>query len=143
MKLLSLLMMTFFMFNHPMSMLLSIIMSTIIISFLISKYIKMAWISLILILLVLGGMLILFLYIISLIPNKKMNANKKLLAMFLVFLITFKTNWFFNTSFFSMNSIFFLSSMNFMLFMMMYLLISLMIVMKIMKSSNSPLKLNN
>nr|UNO53725.1 NADH dehydrogenase subunit 6 [Ixodes ovatus] len=143
MKLLSLFMMTFFMFNHPMSMLLSIIMATIIISFLISKYIKMAWISLILILLVLGGMLILFLYIISLIPNKKMNANKKLLAMFLVFLITFKTNWFFNTSFFPMNSIFFLSSMNFMLFMMMYLLISLMIVMKIMKSSNSPLKLNN
>nr|YP_010324856.1 NADH dehydrogenase subunit 6 [Ixodes ovatus]UNO53699.1 NADH dehydrogenase subunit 6 [Ixodes ovatus] len=143
MKLLSLLMMTFFMFNHPMSMLLSIIMSTIIISFLISKYIKMTWVSLILILLVLGGMLILFLYVISLIPNKKMNMNKKLFILFLVFFVPFKTNWFFNISFYPINSIFFLTSMNFMLFMMVYLLISLMIVMKIMKSSNSPLKLNN
>nr|UZN43722.1 NADH dehydrogenase subunit 6 [Ixodes ovatus]UZN43735.1 NADH dehydrogenase subunit 6 [Ixodes ovatus]UZN43748.1 NADH dehydrogenase subunit 6 [Ixodes ovatus] len=142
-KLMSLFIMSFFMFNHPMSMLLSIIMTTIFMSFLILKFLKITWMSLILILLVLGGMLVLFLYIISLIPNKKMFINKKWAIFFLIFLTTFKMNWPINSSTYFINSIFYPSSMGFMIFMMIYLLISLMIVMKIMISSNSPLKLNN
>nr|UNS18837.1 NADH dehydrogenase subunit 6 [Ixodes ovatus] len=142
-KLMSLFIMSFFMFNHPMSMLLSIIMTTIFMSFLILKFMKITWMSLILILLVLGGMLVLFLYIISLIPNKKMFINKKWIILFLIFFTTFKMNWPTNSSTYFINSIFYPSSMSFMIFMMIYLLISLMIVMKIMNSSNSPLKLNN
>nr|BDP28859.1 NADH dehydrogenase subunit 6 [Ixodes angustus] len=136
-------MMTFFMFNHPMLMLFSIIMITIIMAFKTMMYMKMMWISLILILLVLGGMLILFLYIISLIPNKKIFMNKKLILLLITMFISMKNFSINESPFIMINSLFSHSSMNLIIFMMIYLLISLMIVMKIMTSSNSPLKLYN
>nr|YP_010937304.1 NADH dehydrogenase subunit 6 [Ixodes kohlsi]WKW95300.1 NADH dehydrogenase subunit 6 [Ixodes kohlsi]WKW95313.1 NADH dehydrogenase subunit 6 [Ixodes kohlsi] len=143
MNFLTLFSVTFFMFNHPMFMLMSIIVVTLLLSFSIMKYMKMMWISLILILLVLGGMLILFLYMISLIPNKKLNINKKNIFFIILIFLSLKMNFKMDLTFLFMNSLFFQSSMNMIIFMMTYLLITLMVIMKIMISSNSPLKLNN
>lgn len=47
------------------------------------------WIPLILILLILGGIFILFLYIIRLIPNKKLTFNKKIIILIIFLLISF------------------------------------------------------
>nr|YP_010535438.1 NADH dehydrogenase subunit 6 [Ixodes pacificus]UYB78090.1 NADH dehydrogenase subunit 6 [Ixodes pacificus]UYB78103.1 NADH dehydrogenase subunit 6 [Ixodes pacificus]WKW95287.1 NADH dehydrogenase subunit 6 [Ixodes pacificus] len=139
MKLMTFLTMIFFIFNHPMYMLMSIIFITLMMSIMIYKSIKMMWIPLILILLILGGMLILFLYIISLIPNKKLSVNKKI-SMFMIFmLLSFPSFKKLEISFLFMNSNFFPSSMNMMMFMMIYLIMTLIVVMKIMTTSYAPL----
>nr|YP_010937265.1 NADH dehydrogenase subunit 6 [Ixodes loricatus]WKW95222.1 NADH dehydrogenase subunit 6 [Ixodes loricatus] len=133
----------FFMFNHPMFMLIVIIMTTLVMSVMIFNLTKISWISLILILLVLGGMLILFLYMISLIPNKKMTLNKKFIFLLLASMISFQYIPYSEVYFPLAKSLFFYSSMNFIMFMMIYLLITLMIVMNIMSSSKAPMKLFN
>nr|UXX50325.1 NADH dehydrogenase subunit 6 [Ixodes pavlovskyi]BCL01339.1 NADH dehydrogenase subunit 6 [Ixodes pavlovskyi] len=139
MKFMTFLTMIFFIFNHPMYMLMSIIFITLSMSILIYKSMKMMWIPLILILLILGGMLILFLYIISLIPNKKLYFNKKIIMILTFLLMSFPSFKMSEVSFFFMNSNFFPSSMNMMTFMMVYLIMTLIVVMKIMISSNAPL----
>nr|AGW06760.1 NADH dehydrogenase subunit 6 [Ixodes ricinus]AGW06773.1 NADH dehydrogenase subunit 6 [Ixodes ricinus]AGW06786.1 NADH dehydrogenase subunit 6 [Ixodes ricinus]AGW06890.1 NADH dehydrogenase subunit 6 [Ixodes ricinus]AGW06955.1 NADH dehydrogenase subunit 6 [Ixodes ricinus] len=139
MKLMTFFTMIFFIFNHPMYMLMSIIFITLMMSILIYKSMKMMWISLILILLILGGMLILFLYIISLIPNKKLSLNKKIMMLMIFLLMSFPPFKMLETSFLLMNYNFFTSSMNMMLFMMIYLICTLIVVMNIMTSSNAPL----
>nr|BCW91768.1 NADH dehydrogenase subunit 6 [Ixodes pavlovskyi] len=139
MKFMTFLTMIFFIFNHPMYMLMSIIFITLSMSILIYKSMKMMWIPLILILLILGGMLILFLYIISLIPNKKLYFNKKIIMILTFLLMAFPSFKMSEVSFFFMNSNFFPSSMNMMTFMMVYLIMTLIVVMKIMISSNAPL----
>lgn len=78
---LNILIISFFLFNHPITILILIISTTIIISILRIKFLKIIWLSLILILLILGGILILFLYLISLIPNKKIIFKKKILLL--------------------------------------------------------------
>nr|YP_010535464.1 NADH dehydrogenase subunit 6 [Ixodes scapularis]UER94084.1 NADH dehydrogenase subunit 6 [Ixodes scapularis]UYB78142.1 NADH dehydrogenase subunit 6 [Ixodes scapularis]UYB78155.1 NADH dehydrogenase subunit 6 [Ixodes scapularis] len=139
MKFMTLMTTIFFIFNHPMYMLMSIIMVTLSMSILIYKSMKMMWIPLILILLILGGMFILFLYIISLIPNKKLTFNKKIMMLMIFLLISFPLFKMSEISFLFMNSNFFHSSMNMMMFMMIYLIITLIVVMKLMTSSNAPL----
>nr|YP_009020707.1 NADH dehydrogenase subunit 6 [Ixodes pavlovskyi]AHM02282.1 NADH dehydrogenase subunit 6 [Ixodes pavlovskyi] len=139
MKFMTFLTMIFFIFNHPMYMLMSIIFITLSMSILIYKSMKMMWIPLILILLILGGMLILFLYIMNLIPNKKLYFNKKIIMILTFLLMSFPSFKMSEVSFLSMNSNFFSSSMNMMTFMMIYLIMTLIVAMKIMISSNAPL----
>nr|WFP43315.1 NADH dehydrogenase subunit 6 [Sanaa intermedia] len=57
-------------FKHPLSMTLTIICQTLIMALLMSLTTKTFWMSYILFLVFLGGMLILFLYITSLTPNE-------------------------------------------------------------------------
>nr|YP_010937291.1 NADH dehydrogenase subunit 6 [Ixodes ornithorhynchi]WKW95248.1 NADH dehydrogenase subunit 6 [Ixodes ornithorhynchi]WKW95261.1 NADH dehydrogenase subunit 6 [Ixodes ornithorhynchi] len=134
--------MSFFLFNHPMIMLLSLIATTIFISALIMKYTKFMWISLILILLILGGMLILFLYMISLIPNKKMILKKKnifLLGMSLMLNFFMSMNFSMHST--NMYSLFSFPTMSWLIMVIMYLLLTLMVVMMIIISSKAPMKL--
>nr|AZH07867.1 NADH dehydrogenase subunit 6 [Lepinotus reticulatus] len=68
--------------SHPLSMSIILITSTLMISILTSTLIKQFWFSYILILIFIGGMLILFIYMVSLIPNKKFKFNYNMLWPF-------------------------------------------------------------
>uniref|UniRef100_UPI0030FEF04E NADH dehydrogenase subunit 6 n=1 Tax=Amblyomma nitidum TaxID=1325864 RepID=UPI0030FEF04E len=126
--------------NHPMTMLLSVILLTLFISMVFYFNSCNAFFSLIMILLILGGMLIIFMYMVSLCPNKKMNFNIKTCLMILFItplsfpLISLK---FFNEE---LIKIFFFPQIMMMLLMMIYLIITLMVVMKMLNWISSPLK---
>nr|YP_054515.1 NADH dehydrogenase subunit 6 [Ixodes uriae]BAD27251.1 NADH dehydrogenase subunit 6 [Ixodes uriae] len=138
----NMLIMSFFLFNHPMMMLLIIITTTISISILTFQFLKFMWMTLILILLILGGMLILFLYLISLIPNKKMIFYKKLyflLGISLIITLNFHNQIILPSH--SMKILFMSPSISWLMLMMIYLLLTLMVVMTIIISSNAPMKL--
>nr|WFP43302.1 NADH dehydrogenase subunit 6 [Chloracris brunneri] len=62
--------------NHPMSMTIIIIMQTLILSIHMSLITKTFWMSYILFLVFLGGMLVLFLYITSLASNEIFSTNQ-------------------------------------------------------------------
>nr|YP_010324869.1 NADH dehydrogenase subunit 6 [Ixodes nuttallianus]UNO53790.1 NADH dehydrogenase subunit 6 [Ixodes nuttallianus] len=139
MKFMTFFSLTFFLLSHPMYMLMTIIMVTLLSAILIYKSMKILWIPFIFTLLILGGMFILFLYMISLIPNKKLFLNKKMIIVFILFFVNFSP---FNSqemSFLLMNLSYSPSSMNMIVLMMTYLIMTLMVVMKIMTSSNAPL----
>lgn len=97
------------------------------------------WIPLILILLILGGIFILFLYIIRLIPNKKLTFNKKIIILIIFLLISFPLFKISEISFLFINSNFFHSSINIIIFIIIYLIITLIVVIKLITSSNAPL----
>nr|YP_001936616.1 NADH dehydrogenase subunit 6 [Eremobates cf. palpisetulosus SEM-2008]ACA49844.1 NADH dehydrogenase subunit 6 [Eremobates cf. palpisetulosus SEM-2008] len=77
----------FIMLTHPMSMILVIIPTTVIYAMMISKLMNTSWFSLILILILIGAMLILFLYMASLSPNELFNLPKYLPMILLLMLI--------------------------------------------------------
>lgn len=139
---LNILIISFFLFNHPMTILILIISTTIIISILRIKFLKIIWLSLILILLILGGILILFLYLISLIPNKKIIFKKKILLL-LAFglIINFNTSNQVNLSINTIINLFFPPSIRWLLFIIIYLLLTLIVVIIIIESSKAPIKL--
>lgn len=139
---LNILIISFFLFNHPITILILIISTTIIISILRIKFLKMIWLSLILILLILGGILILFLYLISLIPNKKIIFKKKILLL-LAFglIINFNTSNQVNLSINTIINLFFPPSIRWLLFIIIYLLLTLIVVIIIIESSKAPIKL--
>lgn len=139
---LNILIISFFLFNHPITILILIISTTIIISILRIKFLKIIWLSLILILLILGGILILFLYLISLIPNKKIIFKKKILLL-LAFglIINFNTSNQVNLSINTIINLFFPPSIRWLLFIIIYLLLTLIVVIIIIESSKAPIKL--
>nr|YP_010287131.1 NADH dehydrogenase subunit 6 [Ixodes granulatus]UKT61197.1 NADH dehydrogenase subunit 6 [Ixodes granulatus] len=139
MKIITFFSLVFFSISHPMYMLMTIIFTTLLMAIMIYKSMKTFWIPLILILLILGGMLILFLYMISLIPNMKLFLNKKMLLFFFFIYMNFYSLKIAEMTFPLMNLNYFLSSMNMIIMMMLYLIITLTVVMKIMTSSNAPL----
>nr|YP_009730016.1 NADH dehydrogenase subunit 6 [Tagasta indica]YP_010892337.1 NADH dehydrogenase subunit 6 [Tagasta tonkinensis]QHX99921.1 NADH dehydrogenase subunit 6 [Tagasta indica]WJO90070.1 NADH dehydrogenase subunit 6 [Tagasta tonkinensis] len=65
----------FMKFNHPMSMLLTIIIQTIFISIIMGNLMESFWLSYILFLTFLGGMMVLFVYITSIASNELFNLN--------------------------------------------------------------------
>nr|YP_011010443.1 NADH dehydrogenase subunit 6 [Halovelia malaya]WPW47058.1 NADH dehydrogenase subunit 6 [Halovelia malaya] len=77
---------TIIMTNHPLSMGFMIIVQTTILSMIINLMMKYTWYSYILILTMLGGMLILFMYMASIASNEMMKWSTK---MFLIMIITF------------------------------------------------------
>nr|UNO53777.1 NADH dehydrogenase subunit 6 [Ixodes granulatus] len=139
MKIITFFSLIFFSISHPMYMLMTIILTTLLMTIMIYKSMKTLWIPLILILLILGGMLILFLYMISLIPNMKLFMNKKMILFFFFIYMNFYSLKIAEMTFPLMNLNYFSSSMNMIIMMMLYLIITLMVVMKIMTSSNAPL----
>nr|YP_011017313.1 NADH dehydrogenase subunit 6 [Amblyomma argentinae]WQF68976.1 NADH dehydrogenase subunit 6 [Amblyomma argentinae] len=126
--------------NHPMLMLLSVIAMTLLISLMFYQNSCNSLLPLILILLVLGGMMIIFMYMVSLCPNKKMQFNKKIIFL-IIFLIFLKFSFIFvkieNQEFFKLYCYPF---MNLMIFMLIYLLICLLVVMKLLNWISSPMK---
>nr|QPT68423.1 NADH dehydrogenase subunit 6 [Phraortes sp. 1 NS-2020] len=81
--------MTFLMMKHPLSMGITIIIQTTIISMSTGMLYKSFWYSYILFLMYIGGMMVLFIYMTSLVPNKMfMMSMKKLLMMLFMMMIT-------------------------------------------------------
>nr|AZF98994.1 NADH dehydrogenase subunit 6 [Chinolyda flagellicornis] len=77
---------TFFMMvNHPLSMMMILIIYTINICMLMGVINKTFWFSYILFLIMLGGMMILFMYMTNLVPNEFLKINLKK-TLFLTFL---------------------------------------------------------
>uniref|UniRef100_UPI0030FEC222 NADH dehydrogenase subunit 6 n=1 Tax=Amblyomma calabyi TaxID=3065602 RepID=UPI0030FEC222 len=129
-------------FSHPMTMLISVIFITLFMSIFFYLNSCNSMFSLILILLILGGMLMIFLYMISLCPNLKIKLDKKMI--FIIFLIfSFKINFMYNNFMNQdLKKIFFFMFMNMIILMMMYLIITLLVVMKNLNWINSPMKMN-
>nr|YP_010561837.1 NADH dehydrogenase subunit 6 [Decolopoda australis]UYX57784.1 NADH dehydrogenase subunit 6 [Decolopoda australis] len=132
--------------NHPLSLVVMILLITININMIISLILTLSWNSYILIIIFLGGMLVLFIYIASISSNEKFN---KLNKMMLIPLMIFPTLIFIEIpSLFSINknfmesisSMYMTSMMHFTLFIMVYLIITLLISVKIANNKFGPIR---
>nr|QVV23883.1 NADH dehydrogenase subunit 6 [Hyalomma anatolicum] len=125
---------------HPIMMLMSLILFTLFLSIMFYNSFQFAFISLMMILLILGGMLIIFMYMISLCPNKKMNFNIKLMIIpFMLFFYMVNSN-FEKFEFTMIYKIYMMNYLNMMIMMMLFLIMSLMIISKNLKWINAPIK---
>nr|WIL79936.1 NADH dehydrogenase subunit 6 [Callimerus sp.] len=88
--------------SHPMSLGFILLMQTMITSFIVNFLNFNFWFSYILFLIMIGGMLILFIYMTSIASNEKFLFSNKLLLLFLVSLL-FTFMMFFIDSYFSYN----------------------------------------
>uniref|UniRef100_UPI0030FE8A47 NADH dehydrogenase subunit 6 n=1 Tax=Amblyomma papuanum TaxID=3065601 RepID=UPI0030FE8A47 len=132
------------MMNHPIFMLISVMMLTLLISMNFYYCTHLSFISMIMILLILGGMLIIFMYMISLCPNKKINFNKKLAVILSLAFLMMSINPImakFSTMF--MMKMYSMNFFNLITLMMIYLIITLIVVMKISNTKEGPLKSYN
>nr|YP_010989337.1 NADH dehydrogenase subunit 6 [Epicauta sibirica]WOV67159.1 NADH dehydrogenase subunit 6 [Epicauta sibirica] len=87
-----------FMFlSHPLSLGLTLIIQTSIISLMTGKMCFNFWFSYILFLIMIGGMLILFIYMTSIASNEKFSFNPKLTILIMI-MITLLTIWTFSYS---------------------------------------------
>nr|ACY00208.1 NADH dehydrogenase subunit 6 [Bacillus rossius] len=76
--------MTFLMMKHPMSMGMIIIMQTTMISMMTGMLYKSFWFSYILFLMFIGGMMVLFIYMTSLMPNMMFSLSSKSMTMIIL-----------------------------------------------------------
>nr|QRV62599.1 NADH dehydrogenase subunit 6 [Nebrioporus millingeni] len=164
--LMNLMMTIMFLFmNHPMSMGMTLMIQTIIISLISGFYSYSFWFSYILFLIMIGGMMVLFMYMTSLASNEKFKFSKKMIMMILFLLMIMmllnmsdmsiinfniknsnsmeimnKLMMFKNENMNSLNSMY--NNPNFMITIMLinYLLITLIAVVKITKSKMGPLR---
>uniref|UniRef100_C5HIN4 NADH-ubiquinone oxidoreductase chain 6 n=1 Tax=Aquarius paludum TaxID=95691 RepID=C5HIN4_AQUPA len=72
------------MMKHPLSMGFNLIIQTIIISLTMNMMMKYSWYSYILVLVMLGGMLVLFMYMASIASNEIMKFNFKMTIMMII-----------------------------------------------------------
>nr|YP_010550100.1 NADH dehydrogenase subunit 6 [Ornithodoros waterbergensis]AIZ58606.1 NADH dehydrogenase subunit 6 [Ornithodoros waterbergensis]AMX74169.1 NADH dehydrogenase subunit 6 [Ornithodoros waterbergensis]UYL27168.1 NADH dehydrogenase subunit 6 [Ornithodoros waterbergensis] len=144
MKLLMMISIWFISSNHPISMILILIFSTLLMNFYIYIQLKSTWFPLMVTLLILGGMLAIFLYITSLTPNKKFHMIKiPILLSTMVLMIKTKTNLFMN---FQQNQVFNMftnSPTTLIIIMMIYLLVTLIAIMMMIKAAMAPMKSSN
>nr|QDG01036.1 NADH dehydrogenase subunit 6 [Tenebrio molitor] len=139
---------TFLMMNHPLSMGFVLLMQTIMISLITGNMNQNMWFSYILFLIMVGGMLILFMYMTSIASNEKFKMNNKAIIMLITIPLTMLTLNFLmmntqmknnemtimnnNTSMIStMNKFFTFPSSMIMIFMIMYLFMALVVTVKI------------
>nr|ATI10819.1 NADH dehydrogenase subunit 6 [Megalophasma granulatum] len=157
MKMIMLLNMTmnslFIITKHPLSMGLTIIMQTIIISMTTSIMYKSSWFSFILFMMYVGGMMVLFIYVISLIPNMLFTLNLKNMSM--IIMIMMMSMMLIPQKYFTMNTDMNMMNNNIlnnmyampfnMLIIMMasYLLFTMITVFKIIENNKSPLRMMN
>nr|YP_010035832.1 NADH dehydrogenase subunit 6 [Brontispa longissima]QQQ89060.1 NADH dehydrogenase subunit 6 [Brontispa longissima]UAJ48108.1 NADH dehydrogenase subunit 6 [Brontispa longissima] len=146
------------MFNHPINMMLTIITQTILISLISSLMMKIQWFSYILFLVMIGGMLIIFMYMTNVASNEKFPKMKNLFflasipfALLSLLTLTDKFWMFTEINFkssnllelsFKKNSMYSpLSTM--MILIMVYLLITMIMVVKLTQTNMGPLRQNN
>nr|QRV62471.1 NADH dehydrogenase subunit 6 [Hydroporus dobrogeanus complex sp. IBE<ESP> AV49] len=158
--------MIFLFMNHPMSMGLILMIQTILIILITGLYSYSFWFSYILFLVMIGGMLILFMYMTSLASNEKFKISKNMIILMIIMIIMIFFTMFINDlmimEYIQKNSNMLSSLNNLMLFknenilslymlynnpnfminilMINYLLITLIAVVKITKSSSGPLR---
>nr|UYL27207.1 NADH dehydrogenase subunit 6 [Alectorobius amblus] len=127
--------------SHPIMMIFLMILITLSLNMYMYMYMKYTWFIFMITLLILGGLLVIFLYITSLTPNKKFNLNK--IFYFTIPLVFFmKINPNMQPNNFYMFSLFMPSSMLLLTLMLIYLMLTLISIMKMIKSSMAPLKIN-
>nr|YP_009485866.1 NADH dehydrogenase subunit 6 [Limbodessus palmulaoides]AVZ66438.1 NADH dehydrogenase subunit 6 [Limbodessus palmulaoides] len=78
--------MIFLFMNHPLSMGINLLIQTIIISIIMIMFSLSSWFSYILFLIMVGGMLILFMYMTSLASNEKFKFSTKIFTISLIFM---------------------------------------------------------
>nr|YP_010166592.1 NADH dehydrogenase subunit 6 [Hydrocolus stagnalis]QRV62683.1 NADH dehydrogenase subunit 6 [Hydrocolus stagnalis] len=74
----------FLFMNHPMSMGMILLIQTIIIALITGMYSYSFWFSYILFLIMIGGMLILFMYMTSLASNEKFDYSKNMIMLIMI-----------------------------------------------------------
>nr|QJF72857.1 NADH dehydrogenase subunit 6 [Nephus includens] len=148
--------------NHPLSMGFLILIQTIMICMLMGLMSVNFWYSYILILIMIGGLLILFIYMTSIASNEKFKFNYMiffstlmilfLMIMYLILIKNYKYNEFLTKNFinikfdenynffYSMSKYYNYPSNKLMMFSIIYLLISLIITVKICKVKSGPLR---
>nr|UXW93422.1 NADH dehydrogenase subunit 6 [Blasticotoma sp. 'tegularis'] len=157
--------------THPLSMGLILLMQSILISIIINMHTNTPWFSYILFLIMVGSMLILFLYIISISSNEKFTFSTKIslipisLMLISLMLMTKYMNQDFmmiskkmqpkeilqmmsyefnmNLNFMSLNKLYNTPTNLLIIMMMLYLLFTLIIIVKIIKIDASPLRKKN
>nr|YP_010882164.1 NADH dehydrogenase subunit 6 [Marmessoidea bispina]WID87078.1 NADH dehydrogenase subunit 6 [Marmessoidea bispina] len=146
--------MMFLIMKHPLSMGLTIILQTTIISMITGMTSKSFWFSYILFLMYIGGMMVLFIYMTSLIPNMMFNFKKNKMMMMLmlsmvIILLMNKNNIWANTDMMTTNyKMVMLMKMynkpiNVLLIMIAsYLLFTMITVFKITESNSGPLRMS-
>lgn len=129
--------------THPIIILMSVIILTLYMAIIFYHISQFSIISLIIILLILGGILIIFIYIVRLTPNNKILFNYKIIfvtAMILIFInieIQYKT-----LEHLILNKIYFHSFLNLIILIIIYLILSLTVVIKLTNSNIRPIKIS-
>nr|WEF74999.1 NADH dehydrogenase subunit 6 [Amblyomma mixtum] len=126
--------------SHPMMMLIAVILLTLFISMLFYMITENSLFPLITILMILGGMMIIFMYIISLCPNKKMNFNFKISVIMFIFLFLNLNSMFVKIINQNLMKIYFFSFINMVILLMLYLLVTLSVILKNLNWISSPMK---
>nr|YP_010022120.1 NADH dehydrogenase subunit 6 [Allonychiurus kimi]QOL12122.1 NADH dehydrogenase subunit 6 [Allonychiurus kimi] len=141
---------SFFFINHPIALVLIILLQTINLCMVIFMFTFFSWFSLILFLIFMGGLMVLFIYISSLASNEKFIINFKLLMIILLIstpLLFFLKQMNFQSLFLehmNFKSSIYLVYSNFLmkptLMVMMYLLITLIFSVNIIKLYEAPIR---
>nr|UFZ12758.1 NADH dehydrogenase subunit 6 [Sialis jiyuni] len=155
---------TFIQTNHPLAMGFCLLIQTILISLITGMIIQTFWFSYILFLIMLGGMLVLFIYMTTLASNEMFSFNNNLMIYILMILIIMmmtmidKNMWNINNSYIDMlntnNNYFIMNmensmelmklynkpTMNMTLILINYLLLTLIIIVKITNIFSGPLR---
>nr|APX40899.1 NADH dehydrogenase subunit 6 [Longitarsus niger] len=147
-------------FKHPLSCGLILLIQTILTAMKTGLMSLNFWYSYILFLIMIGGMLILFIYMTSIASNEKFNFNKKFMMIYLLFLIIFMTSFFIDSYYLNLlnniidmklsifdfkNSISMMKYLNYpnyfmMMMMILYLFITLIAIVKITKFNYGALR---
>nr|AYM85186.1 NADH dehydrogenase subunit 6 [Pseudocolaspis sp. EMHAU_15070625] len=148
---------SFMMLNHPLSMGFNILMLTILISLTTGMMNSTFWFSYILFLVLIGGLLILFIYMTSIASNEKFKFSSKMIIINMstitISYLLLKNNFKLNLKIKDMNQ--YMDPMNFtmtnlkyfspslmiiLISAMMYLLITLIMIVKITKKEKGPIR---
>nr|ALO77160.1 NADH deshydrogenase subunit 6 [Anaspis sp. ANA02] len=149
----------FLFLTHPLSMGLILLIQTMVISLITGNFCLNYWFSYILFLILVGSMLILFIYMTSIASNEKFYFNKNFIFLIFVPIFSFMFNKMtmnintINTDMYmsientllSMSMIKYLSfpSNLILMFLIIYLLLTLIVIVKITNFKNGPLRLKN
>nr|YP_010253928.1 NADH dehydrogenase subunit 6 [Rhipicephalus linnaei]QTZ18357.1 NADH dehydrogenase subunit 6 [Rhipicephalus linnaei]UNO54428.1 NADH dehydrogenase subunit 6 [Rhipicephalus sanguineus] len=127
--------------SHPILMLSSLILLTLFLALTFYFIYQFSFVSMMMILIILGGMLIIFMYMISLCPNKKMSFYKKLSATFTLLLILIPYNTFMmKLEVININKVYSVNFVNMIILMMTFLIVMLTIISMNLSWINAPIK---
>nr|AML25637.1 NADH dehydrogenase subunit 6 [Staphylinidae sp. BMNH 1274679] len=148
----------FLFMNHPMTMGLTLLIQTIIMSMITGMLNYNYWFSYILFLIMVGGMLVLFIYMTSIASNEMFNYSNKMLFMLMMIMIMlifinfiidkymmnynfiFMENFFVKMNYMYLSKYFSYPSIIIIVMMIIYLFITLIAIVKITKIEYGPLR---
>nr|QUQ05615.1 NADH dehydrogenase subunit 6 [Cheilomenes sexmaculata]QXM14778.1 NADH dehydrogenase subunit 6 [Cheilomenes sexmaculata] len=143
--------------THPLSMGLNLLIHTLIICMIMGLQNLNFWFSYILILIMIGGMLVLFMYMTSVASNEKFKFNKLLMIILMLMILIAIINLLMNNGYminnklsneminynyfnFNLNKFITFPNSNIFIMIMFYLLITMIVIVKISKTNFGPLR---